>query len=94
SKGRFIAEGTVAQLRGHGALMVSAQPEELARRHTERLLGAQRVSMVSGQLRLDTEPEDAARINRELVGAGVDVTELRWAEKDLEDVFFEMTRAL
>ena len=91
SKGKFVAEGTVAELRGHGALMVSAQPQEEALRHAERILGSQRVSVVGDQLRLDAEPEDAARINRELVTAGLDVTELRWAEKDLEDVFFEMT---
>jgi ABC-2 type transport system ATP-binding protein len=93
SKGKFVAEGTVAELRGQGHLMVSAHPWDLARSHAERLLGPERVSMVSGLLRLDAAPEDAARINRELVTAGVDVAEIRWAEKDLEEVFFEMTQS-
>lgn len=91
SNGRLVAEGTVAQLRGEGHLMVTADPWDRARGVAEQLFGPERVRVVAESLRLDAAPEDAARINRELVTAGIDVTELRWAERDLEEVFFEMT---
>jgi ABC-2 type transport system ATP-binding protein len=50
-----------------------------------------RVQEQDGTLRLDSDPADAARINRELVLAGVAVSELRPIERTLEDVFFQLT---
>ncbi len=93
SQGRLVAEGTVAQLRGQGHLLVTADPWHQARGVAERLLGAKRVRVVAGSLWLDAAPEDAAGINRELVTSGIDVTQLHWVERDLEEAFFEMTSA-
>lgn len=42
-------------------------------------------------LRLTAGEAEAAGINRELVAAGVEVSELRREERSLEEVFLEMT---
>jgi ABC-type multidrug transport system ATPase subunit len=91
SGGTLIAEGTVEELRGRGSVSVRADPLASARERAERLLGSEHVSVVDGALRLDTDPGDAARINRELVLAGIAVSEVREVERSLEDVFLEMT---
>jgi len=91
SGGRLLREGTVAELRGHGALLVTAQPLEQAHAVARRLLGPDRVAVQDGALRLQAEPDQAARVNRELVTAGVAVSALGWAERTLEDVFLELT---
>jgi len=91
SRGHLIAESTVEELRGKGALLVGAKPLNRAREHVEQLLGAERVEVLDGTLRLDTDPATAGRINRELVDAGVEVTELRPVERTLEEAFLEMT---
>ncbi|MDQ3966350.1 MAG: ATP-binding cassette domain-containing protein [Actinomycetota bacterium] len=91
SRGRLIAESTVEELRGKGALLVAAEPLDRAREHVEQLLGPERVEVLNGTLRLDADPATAGRINRELVGAGVEVIELRSIERTLEEVFLEMT---
>jgi ABC-2 type transport system ATP-binding protein len=91
SRGRLIAESTVEELRGRGSLLVGAKPLSRARDHAEQLLGVERVEVLDGTLRLDTDVAAAGRINRELVGAGVEVMELRPVERTLEEVFLEMT---
>ncbi len=91
SRGRLIAESTVEELRGKGSLLVGAKPLDRARAHVERLLGAEQVEVFDGTLRLDADLAAAGRINRELVGAGVEVIELRPIERTLEEVFLEMT---
>ena len=91
SGGRLIAESTVEELRGKGALLVGAKPLDHARARAEQLLGVERVQVLDGTLRLDVDPVTAGQINRELVDAGVEVTELRPVEGTLEEVFLEMT---
>ena len=91
SRGRLIAESTVEELRGGAALLVGAKPLDRARERVEQLLGAERVVVLDGTLRLDADPTTAGRINRELVKADVEVTELRRIERTLEEVFLEMT---
>ncbi len=91
SKGRLIAESTVEELRGGAALLVAARPLVRARERVEQLLGAERVEVLDGTLRLDADPATAGRINRELVRANVEVTELHPVERTLEEVFLEMT---
>jgi len=92
SGGRLIAESTVEELRGQGALLVAAQPLDRARERAEKLLGVGRVETLDGTLRLEADPATAGRINRELVGANVEVTELRRVERTLEEVFLEITK--
>jgi ABC-type multidrug transport system ATPase subunit len=89
--GKLLREGTVAELGGHGALLVRVDQPSLAREVSERL--AIDVTVDGDLLRLDTEQDKSAWVNRELVNAGVDVHELRWAERTLEEIFFETTAA-
>ena len=91
ARGRLITESTVETLRGGAALLVTAKPLGRARERAEQLLGAENVGVLDGTLRLDVDPTTAGRINRELVKADVEVTELRRIERTLEEVFLEMT---
>ncbi|WP_326943912.1 ABC transporter ATP-binding protein [Amycolatopsis sp. NBC_01307] len=89
--GRLVAETTVPDLRAGGALRVVAGPLDQARAHLGRLLGADRVHADGAALELDVDPGEAGRINAALVGAGLDVSELRWREPDLEQTFLALT---
>lgn len=89
--GTLVRQGGVHELRGEQAILVRATPVDAARRVAEQLVGASAVSASNGLLRLNTEPERAGDINAALVGAGVRVTELRPAERSLEDVFLSLT---
>jgi ABC-type multidrug transport system ATPase subunit len=90
-KGKLVAEGTVAELGGQGGLIVAASPQQQAGDVLTRLLGADKVRFDDSMFRIDAEPGRAAEINRNLVEAGVEVSELRHAERSLEEIFFELT---
>jgi ABC-type multidrug transport system ATPase subunit len=91
SRGALIAEGAVDELRGGASVLVRAEPLAAARDRAERLLGTGRVQVLDGTLRLESDPADAPRITRELVLAGIAVSEIRPVERTLEDVFLELT---
>ncbi|GLY70573.1 ABC transporter ATP-binding protein [Amycolatopsis taiwanensis] len=91
NEGRLVREGTVDELRGGSMLTVRAEPLGQARVLAERMFGADRVSVHENELRLSAEEDDAVRINRELVLAGVAVRALIWVERSLEEIFFEVT---
>ncbi|WP_213454574.1 ABC transporter ATP-binding protein [Rhizomonospora bruguierae] len=90
--GRLIAESTVAELRGGAGLRVVAEPLDRAAARARALLGADRVRVRGDALDLAAGPAEAAKINAELVGAGVAVRELRPAERELEQIFLELTQ--
>ena len=92
--GRQVAEGTVDELRataGTGALVVRADPAdralELLRAH-EAVSSAERDG---GELRISADPDAVATVNRDLVLAGVEVSELRLERHSLEEVFRRLT---
>jgi ABC-2 type transport system ATP-binding protein len=89
--GRLVSEGTVADLRGTADLRVVATPLDKAAAYARDLLGADAVSLADGGLRLTVAPERAAEINASLVSAGMEVSEVRMVERDLEQAFFELT---
>jgi ABC-type multidrug transport system ATPase subunit len=90
--GRLLAEGTVAELRGAAGLLVRAAPADGARRLLEQMLGAEAVrDAEDGTFRLSVEPGRAAEINRALVQGGAEVSELRPAERSLEEAFLALT---
>lgn len=47
--------------------------------------------MANGRLRLLASPSLAAEVNRKLVSAGLDVSELGRSQRSLEEAFVEMT---
>ncbi|HEY2723886.1 MAG TPA: ABC transporter ATP-binding protein [Pseudonocardiaceae bacterium] len=94
SGGSLIVEGTVDELRGSATLVLAAEPIDQAARLAADLLGATRVARDGALLRCDAGPAEAARLNRALVLAGVQVSELRTVERSLEEVFLELTDQL
>jgi ABC-type multidrug transport system ATPase subunit len=94
SQGRLLREGTVAELRAGGSIVVRADPLAAAAEIARQLLGrAEAVTVDDGVLRLDAPARCAAQVNHRLVHAGVEVSELRRYEPTLEAVFLELTRA-
>jgi ABC-2 type transport system ATP-binding protein len=91
SAGRLVFQGTVEELLGEGAIRVGAEPVEQAMLVAAELLGADQVRVDGDWLVLKAEPDAAARINRELVLAGICVRSLSWEQRSLEDVFLSLT---
>jgi ABC-2 type transport system ATP-binding protein len=87
AQGRLLRQATVGELRGHGSLRVVAEPLHQARTVAERLFGQERVRVHDATLHLDVDDDQAPRVNRELVLAGVAVRYLGWHERSLEEVF-------
>jgi len=90
-KGKLVAQGRVDELRGQASLIVKATPSDAARQSLVQMLGQAAVSGVDGTLRLSVNPDRAADINAALVSAGIRVSELRPAERTLEEVFLSLT---
>jgi ABC-2 type transport system ATP-binding protein len=90
-RGKLVAENTVAELRGGAVLQVVADPVSQAAEVSRKLLGEEQVRVLDDGLDLTVEPERASWINGELVAAGIAVSELVVRERDLEQVFFELT---
>jgi ABC-type multidrug transport system ATPase subunit len=89
--GRMVAEHNVEELRGQQELVIRAAPLESARSVLNDVLGAEAVHLYDDTLRAKVAPDRAAEMNRLLVEAGIAVSELRNTERELEDVFFELT---
>ena len=90
-KGTLVAEGTVEQLRGRATLRVRAKPLGEAALLAARLPEVGRVATDDGALELSADVAAAAAINRALVTAGIEVSEISERRASLEDVFLELT---
>ncbi len=91
-KGKFVAEGTIDELRGAATLTVRAAPAEAAMNVLSAEAGPDNVKVTEdGAFSVKVDVKRTAEINRKLVQAGVDVTELGASERSLEDVFIELT---
>jgi ABC-2 type transport system ATP-binding protein len=89
--GRMILESTVEELRGEGELVLRASPYDVVRATLDDLDYVQGVRDVHGELRLRVDEHLAGDVTRALVLAGVEVREVRRVDRQLEDVFFEIT---
>jgi ABC-type multidrug transport system ATPase subunit len=92
-KGSMKTEGTVAELRGSVSLVVRATPTNRAEACLVELLGRQKVTVRDDEIHLEVEPHEGAAISRKLIGAGIDLYEMRRDERSLEDVFLSMSAA-
>jgi len=90
-QGRLVAEGSITELRGRGGLLVRADPLERAAEIARDVSGVEEVRVEEGVLRITTEPERAPEIARKLVSGGIDLSELKPAQRSLEEAFFELT---
>jgi len=91
AKGRLVAEGSIDELRGGSRLLIRATPSDRARALLEQEAGAENVALADGVFSVKLDPDKAGAVNRHLVEAGLEVTELRAGERSLEDVFMELT---
>jgi ABC-2 type transport system ATP-binding protein len=91
--GALVGEGTVDELRGRETLWLRVEPLSGAQRLLADFNGIEDVATVDGGLRVATDPSAAAAINRALVEAGIEVSELRPQRASLEHVFLELTAA-
>ncbi|MEU1549111.1 ABC transporter ATP-binding protein [Nocardia sp. NPDC005745] len=92
SQGRLLTEATVAQLRGNSALVVRADPLEVALPAVRRLVGERSALLTASGIRIESDTVTAPAVARAVVASGADLLELRVEEKSLEEAFFEMTR--
>jgi ABC-2 type transport system ATP-binding protein len=90
-EGRLVAETTVDALRSGGTLRVVAEPAADAHERLALLVGADHVRATGEGFDLDVDAADAARVNAQLVAAGLEVSRLHWREPDLENTFLELT---
>ena len=90
-RGTLVTEGTIDEIRGGTELIVRAQPADQARLVLEKTYGADHVTVRDGAFSLRVDMSQTASIAKSLVMSGIDVTELRPAERSLEDVFIELT---
>jgi ABC-2 type transport system ATP-binding protein len=94
SGGRMLAEGTPGQLRGQPRLWVRAEPASQAAALAPGLAEVDHAELSDGLLRLglrEPDPAGAAAVNRQLVGAGLAVSEIRTGRRSLQEVFLELT---
>jgi ABC-2 type transport system ATP-binding protein len=92
SRGKLIAESTVADLQGASSLLVRATPPDRADEVLKSTLGGEGVHRTADDgLAVATDPARTPAVVRALVQAGIDVHEIRPVERTLEEVFFEMT---
>ncbi len=91
SSGRMILESTVEELRGEGELVLRASPYDVVRATLDDLDYVQGVRTVDGELRLRVDEQLTGDVTRALVLAGAEVREVRRVDRQLEDVFFEIT---
>ena len=91
SNGKLVKQSTVQDLLGEEGVLVRAQPIEQAQEVLTKMFGAEAISRQDGALHLKTKPSNSVDINRQLVAAGIGVSELRPFERSLEEVFFQLT---
>lgn len=91
SNGHLVTQSTVQELLGEEGVLVRAQPIEQAQAFLTRMFGPAAISRRDGAIHLKTKPQNSADINRQLMSAGIGVSELRPFERSLEEVFFQLT---
>jgi ABC-2 type transport system ATP-binding protein len=94
SGGRLLAEGPPAELRGRARLAVRAWPAAEAARLAAALAEVDHAELTGESVTLtlkDDRPAAAAAVNRQLVEAGLEVSEIRPARRSLQEVFLDLT---
>ncbi len=89
--GRMVVESTVDELRGDSELVVRATPADVVRSTLDQLAYVQSIRSLDDEVRLRVDERHTGEVTRALVLAGVDVREVRRIDRQLEDVFFEIT---
>ena len=89
--GRLLLEETMGAMRGVGRLRIVAAPADRAEEILRAQPGVAAVERVDGAFLVSTDAGNAPALNRALVAAGVEVSELRVAARTLEEAFMTLT---
>lgn len=92
--GRMLAEGSPEQLRGESHLWVRSEPVDRSVAVISAAAGVKSVAVSDGLLDVELDRcdrQEVAAVTRELVGAGVELTEVRTGRRSLREVFLERT---
>lgn len=89
--GRMVLESSVEDLRGDGELVIRAVPGGVVRTTLAALPYVQAVRSMEDEYRVRVDEPLTGDVARALVLAGVEIRELRRVDRQLEDVFFELT---
>jgi ABC-type multidrug transport system ATPase subunit len=92
--GTMLAEGTPGELRGQARLWLRAKPAERAAAVAAGLAGLEGIEPEGEMFSLamtEPGPDRAAWVNRQLVEAGLEVSELRTRQRPLQEVFLKLT---
>lgn len=87
SKGKVVAEGGVAELTAGEARLRITTASPIAQ--VLSVLGAKGVADGADSALADIRREEAPALIRDLVTAGVEITEARWRDADLEGVYLK-----
>ena len=93
-RGRLLVESTVQALRAGSELVIAATPSDVARAALEAMSEVEHVRQEEHRLRVRVDERHTASVTQTLVAAGAAVTEVRRDERQLEDVFFEVTASV
>ena len=91
SNGKLVKQSTVQDLLGEEGVLVRATDLDHAQEVLSKMFGPEAITRQDGALHLKTKPSNSVEINRQLVTAGIGVSELRPFERSLEEVFFQLT---
>ncbi|MCL3818075.1 ABC transporter ATP-binding protein [Aeromicrobium wangtongii] len=89
--GRIVADSSVEDLRGDGELVILAVPADVVRSTLEGLSFVQAVRSLGDGHGVRVDETRTGDVTRALVLAGADVREVRRVDRQLEDVFLELT---
>ncbi|MET0467376.1 MAG: ABC transporter ATP-binding protein [Aeromicrobium sp.] len=90
-RGRMVLESTVDELRGDGELVVRATPADAVRSALETTSSVRGIVRTGDEYRLRVDERRTGEVTRALVLAGAEVREVRRMDRQLEDVFLELT---
>jgi ABC-2 type transport system ATP-binding protein len=90
ASGRIVAENTVEELRGDSHLVLRATPSDVVTTTLARV-NVEVLPTADGIFEVRVDDQRTGEAIRALVLAGVDIQEARRVDRQLEDVFFEVT---
>ena len=89
--GRLLLEETMGEMRGVGRLRIVAAPVDRAEEILRAQPGVAAVERAGEALLVTSDAANAPALNRALITAGVEVSELRVAARTLEEAFMSLT---
>jgi ABC-2 type transport system ATP-binding protein len=93
SRGRLVAEGSVAELSRESGILVRADPPDVTWTVLATAVGVDRVATIAEGVLVDAPASAAPRLMHALVAAGISVHEVRPLRQSLDEIFDSLTGA-